>query len=242
MSNTPFYAPSLLLSMVISLFLTANSSKIYANVDDSQQPLLSIVHAFVTQHVEHHDDERIIININALSPTAASLHCESDIQASFANGSNAAQFNAVALQCHSEPSWTIYVPVSVQIMSNVVSASHLISPGDIITEHDLAYVESDKNRLYDGFFKDKKDLIGLSVVRTISEGTVLSKRVVRPVAIIKRNQTVTLILKKGAIEIDMLGIAKSDGYLNEVVKIWNPSSKKLIDAVAIGPDRAQLIC
>ena len=242
MSHYSIHSPLLLPSIVLGFFLVTHAPTINADIHESTPDLQSIVRSFITEHVKHNEDERMVININALDPKTTALRCDSDIQASFANGSTPDRFNAIALQCYSAPSWTIYVPVSVQLMSSVLAANRVITPGEIITEHDLAYVESDKNRLYDGFFKEKQDLVGLSVIRTISTDTILTKRMVRQVAMIKRNQTVTLIIKKGAIEVTMLGIAKSDGYLNDSVKIWNPTSKKIIDALVLGADRAQIIC
>jgi len=216
------------------------SSTINAEEYETKGHLESIVEAFVLEHIERRDDEHITVQVNSLNANIKLSYCESKIDISFAKGNSLSQSNAVVLQCHSEPSWNIYVPVSVQILSKVVAADRLIASGDIITEHDLVYEEYDKNKLYDGYFKDISDVVGLSVVRSIPAGTALTKRNVRQVAIIKRNQMVTLVLKTNGFEIDMVGVAKSDGYLNEVVKVLNPSSKKIIDAVVIGPARAQI--
>lgn len=232
----------LLLALIASsMILAFSSSKIYADEYENKNHLESIVHDFVIQHVESKVDERVNVQIHSLDANTQLSRCTSTIDASFAKGNSPGQSNAVVLQCHSEGGWSVYVPVSIQVLSKVVAANRLISPGEIITEHDLSYEEYDKNKLYDGFFKEMSDVVGLSVVRSVSTGTALTKRMVRQVAIIKRNQAVTLVLKTGAVEVDMIGIAKSDGYLNEVVKVMNPSSKKVIDAIVIGSDRAQII-
>ena len=242
MKNHVINTQLLFLFIAASIFLMIFSSDINAMEYESRQHLESIVSSYIAQHVEHKDDERIIVNITALDSNTKLVHCDSEIQASLPNESHPAEINAIDLQCHSEPGWKIFVPVSVQFMSKVIAVNRLISSGEIITENDIGYEEHDKNRLYDGFFLEKKDVVGLSVVRSLSAGTVLTKKNLKQVAIIKQNQTVTLVLKKGSIEVVMIGIAKSDGYLNEPIKVLNPSSKKIIDAVVIGPDRVQLIC
>ena len=39
----------------------------------------------------------------------------------------------------------------------------------------------------------------------------------------------------------MIGIAKSDGYVDGLIKVLNPTSKKIVDAVVTGKDRAEII-
>ncbi len=240
MSKFPIHARLFFGLIAFSMILTLWSTRIHAGEYETRHHLESIVHSFVTKRFDARGDERINVQVSSLDENTKLSRCQSTIEASFAQGNMSGQSNAVILKCHSEPGWNVYVPVTVQIFTKVVAANRLIVPGDMITEHDLAYAEFDKNRLYDGFFKDMKEVVGLSVVRSIPAGTALTKRNVRQVAIIKRNQAVTLVIKTGAVEITMSGIAKSDGYMNDVVKVLNPSSKKIIDAVVTGPERARI--
>jgi flagella basal body P-ring formation protein FlgA len=38
----------------------------------------------------------------------------------------------------------------------------------------------------------------------------------------------------------MLGIAKSDGFLNDRINVLNPSSKKIIDAIVVSSTQAEI--
>ena len=55
-------------------------------------------------------------------------------------------------------------------------------------------------------------MIGLAARHSIYAGSVFNKTNTVSLPVIKKNQTITLAIKTGPVEIQMLGIAKSDGY------------------------------
>lgn len=226
----------IIISIIMSVFFVANN---HADGYESADAITKAIQAFVVDNTAHDDSEQVSVLINPFNHTTLS-HCTTPLSVSFSREDATNQSNAVVVECHSSDNWRIYVPVHIQIMSEVLSVNHTLAPGDVITEADLTFELQDKNRLYEGYFKNKDDVIGLSAFRAIPVGSPLTKKNVKQMPLVKRGQSITLALKKGAIEIDMAGIAKSDGYLNGPVKIMNPSSKKWVDATVVGKDRAEL--
>ncbi len=159
---------------VLSICNVAWSSENY----ETPAHLKSIVRAFIKHQyrINNKDDQRVEIQINALNDDVQLSRCQSKIQASFAQGNRIEDTSAIRLQCYTEPSWTIYVPVTVKLFSEVIATNRLIAPGEIISEHDIDYEAFDKNRLYDGFFKDKNDVLGLSPTKVLQPGTALTRK------------------------------------------------------------------
>ena len=151
------------------------SSTIHANTDERAEHIKSLINSFVVNAVEHSDDEKVDAIINQFESITLG-HCQSEIAVSFAKDAVNGQSNAVVLSCEGAENWHVYVPIHIQIMTKVLSVNHLISMGDVITETDINYELHDKNRLYEGYFKEKQDVVGLSASRTIPAGSPLTKK------------------------------------------------------------------
>lgn|GEM_PF-2511441 len=226
----------ILLTLAMSGFcLPGNCADTY---EDTQQ-LKSRVNDFVITNVAHDETDVVSVQVSQLDSLKL-RSCEKKLDLSFAKEGMSNQPSAVILSCASQDAWNVYVPVQIQIMTKVLSVNRPIATGETIDEQDLDLTTYDKNRLYDGFFKSREDVIGMSAARSIAPGTPLTRKNVKQLAMIKRNQTITLALRRGAIEIEMIGVAKSDGYKDGPVKVFNPSSKKTVDAVVVGRNRAEI--
>lgn len=213
----------------------ASSAEDYETLDN----IKSVVEAFVIKNTQHSEDETISVAINQFENIKLT-RCQSAVTASFSQETIADQSHVVLLECNAAESWRVFLPIHVQIMTPVLAIKRMMVPGDLIAEEDISYVNYDRNRLYDGYYKDKRDVLGLTVSRSITAGAPLTRKNLKQMPLVKRNHTISLALKRGAIEIEMIGIAKTDGYMDSTIKVLNPSSKKIVDAVVTGTDRAEI--
>lgn len=229
------------MTVLLLLYALMMPACMYAESIESPAAIQAEVEAFVTSTVHHEPNEELMVHIPPLDPALHLGTCRSNHRISFLPNTLPEQANSVHIACDSEPQWQLYVPVRIQILTPVVVAKQTLLPGLLLTKSCLTYAKKDKNLLYNDYFKKRSELIGLSTTRQIQAGMPLTIKNTRKMALIKRNQPVTLVFKKGSIEIAMSGIAKSDGYLNESVQIMNPSSKKIIDALVTGSGTAEII-
>jgi flagella basal body P-ring formation protein FlgA len=135
------------------------------------------------------------------------------------------------MTCSAQQSWHVYVPVSMKILTKVVVARETIPGKTLISEDMLDYAYRDKNTLYSGYFKETKDVVDQVPISTVVAGTALTRHNVQQPVIVNRNQAVTIISKHGHIMVSAEGIAKTEGALNDTIKVMNSSSKKTIDAI-----------
>lgn len=188
---------------------------------------------FTAQQFETNPDEDIHVTISQLDEHMKLPSCSTPIEAAMSQPGISSATNAVVLQCKGVQSWSLYVPVKISINTNVVVATHMIRPSDVIAESDLTIQKRDKFAIHAGYFTDTDEVAGHTAASVIPAGGVFSARSIKKIPLIRKKQTVALVVKHGSIEISMTGIAKSDGYLHEYIKVLNPSSKKEVDAEVV---------
>lgn len=193
--------------------------------------LNTIATEFIQKNVELMPDEKIEMH---LGQAAYDLHlssCNTPISVSLPAESGGQKINTLEMTCSSQPSWHVYVPIDMKVLTKVIVAKENIPSKTVISEDMLDYAYHDKSQMYSGFFKEMKDVVSLVPTSNLVAGTVISKRNIQFPVIISRNQLVTIVAKSGNIMVTAQGIAKTDGALNDIIKVMNSSSKKTIDAV-----------
>lgn len=213
----------------------------YAIVFEDLVQIQQSVSEFVTKHIQLNDNESLSVQVDKLAETTKLIRCKTLPRLSFPEGLAPEKSSVVSVECVETPGWRIYVPFQYQLLTPVVVAKHKMLSGDAINPADLAIKPMNNRYSFNRCFKSIEDVFGLSASRVILEGEAITNGNTRKMPLIKRNQSVTLQLKRGPVIISMVGVAKSDGYLNESVPIINPSSKKVIDAVTTGVGQAELV-
>jgi flagella basal body P-ring formation protein FlgA len=89
-------------------------------------------------------------------------------------------------------------------------------------------------------FDGIETVIGLRARRSLATGHLLVEGDLEPVPLVLRNETVRVLLRQGAIEIEMRGEVLADGWLGDRVRVRNPMTRRLMTAVVSGPGEVRL--
>jgi flagella basal body P-ring formation protein FlgA len=209
---------------------------------ESIENIKEITKKYIIQHTTLDSGETLEVQINSTDVPMHLSKCSNEIQVAFPKESTREKINSVELTCSdNEKTWHSYVPVNVQIFTRVVVAKHPIGMGSPIVENDIDYANANINHLYTGYFTEIDSVKGYVSAQLIGSGTVISKKNVRRQQLVHKNQPIDLVVRKNAIEITMKGIAKSDGVLNDTIAAYNPSSKKTMEAIVIGFNKAEVV-
>lgn len=203
--------------------------------------LKRVAEDFVMKNIALNADETMDVHVVKLNTPLRVAMCSQPIEAAFPQNSNRERITAVELTCSGTNSWHMMMPVTVKINSNVLVAKRTISPSQVITEDDLDYAQHDRNTLFSGYFIKKEETIGQVASQTISPGTVLTKRNIQLPVLVHRNEAVEIIARSHSVVVSMKGIAKTDGSMNQSVKVYNPSSKRTLDALVVGTGKAEVV-
>jgi flagella basal body P-ring formation protein FlgA len=225
-------------SVVIASFLSLSS---FAANFESVDHLSTLTKNFVLKNVPVDAGDTIDVKVNAMKAGEELPVCSKEIAAAFPVNTNPEQITSIELTCTGTTAWHTLIPVDVVISTQILVAKQNILPKQEITEDLLEYASYNKNRLYGSAFKEKHDVIGQVAAYMISAGTAFTKKNLQAPILIHRNEFVNLTVKSRSVSVAMQGVAKTDGAINTVIKVYNPSSKRTIDAVVTGPNNAEVV-
>lgn len=76
--------------------------------------------------------------------------------------------------------------------------------------------------------QDPQELINYVAMRKIPKGEVLRKSKLKREHLVKRGDEITLIFRKGALEINFVGTALENGYYGEVIRVRSANTGKVL--------------
>ncbi len=123
---------------------------------------------------------------------------------------------------------------SIPVLKNRVAA------GETITRGDVEWMQVPAGRYNGGYIDQIGDLVGQSPRRALNAGVpIRAGDVGRPEAVAK-NDLVTMVAQNPGITITTTGRALEAGSIGDVVQVMNLQSKKIIQAIIIGPSQVQV--
>jgi len=111
-----------------------------------------------------------------------------------------------------------------------------ISAGDIIAPDDLVW--SDDVVSPSDAFRDPEAAIGKAARHALRAGAPAATHDLSSPKVIKRDDTIAVVFEEDGISLTLQAKAMADAAVGDTVDVVNPQSKKVIEAVCIGPDQA----
>jgi flagellar basal body P-ring formation protein FlgA len=227
------------LLLFFSLLLISSSS--LAEPFETADHLKNVAKEFVTNNITLAPDDTMEVIVSEPNVGLHLSTCANPIKATLPKEANKELITAVELSCDGNEPWQILLPVDIQMFTNVIVTKQALATKAVITDADIDYIPVNKNRLFNGYFKDRNEVIGLVTMHPMMPGTILTKKNLTQPVMVHKNQIVTLTAIHHQVMVTMQGVARTDGAFNSVIKVFNPSSKRLVDAVITGPNQAQAL-
>ncbi len=111
-----------------------------------------------------------------------------------------------------------------------------LAAGEIVSAEDLAWTKVVGAPV--GAPRDADQLIGMVAKRPLREGAAAAVRDVAAPVVIHRDEQISVSFETGGVSLTMTAKAMQDASAGDSLNIQNLSSKKVIQAVAVGPGRA----
>ena len=137
----------------------------------------------------------------------------------------------VGVRCTSANTWTLYVPVLVEVEIPVLVLRRALARRARVAVID---VEPQTRRVPGTaatFLQDTASLQGHRLKRSLPAGTALTVDMLVPDVVVRRGQQVTLIAASGPVEIRAQGHALTEGGVADRVRVQNVSSLKVVEGV-----------
>ncbi|MBI3441931.1 MAG: flagellar basal body P-ring formation protein FlgA [Proteobacteria bacterium] len=110
-----------------------------------------------------------------------------------------------------------------------------LRPGDVISAHDIDYVDMRAADITSSMVVDVNRLIGQTPRHGISAMKPIMAGDVQMPLLIKKGDLVTMLLKNNIVSLTAQGRAIDSGVEGEAIRVMNTSSKQVVSAVVTGP-------
>lgn len=214
-----------LLLLVSALFATAAFATTQS-IDDVQTAAEAFVRARLPDsHIKQ------FVSAAKLDPRLRVESCGLPLQAFEQSATARGERVTVGVRCAAANTWTLYVPVSVEIEVPVLVLRRALARRARVAMID---VEPETRRMPGNaasFVQDTASLQGHRLKRSLPAGTALTVDMLVPDVVVRRGQQVTLIAASGPVEIRAQGHALTEGGIHDRVRVQNATSLKVVEGV-----------
>lgn len=212
-----------------------------ASAETGQEQLHNSVAQFVesffdanelTRNTDAEDlGRRVEIDISTIDPRLNLSVCEQPLIASMNQTQRPVGRINVKVDCQGAAPWTKYVPVSIKVYEKVLVTTRPIARGEILTEADLAMIDTDVSLLRYSYLQSPQFAIGMETKRSLSTNTTIVQEALVAPTLVKRGDAVVLSAKAGTVEIRQQGVAMQSGELGKRINVRNTNSDQIVQAV-----------
>lgn len=141
----------------------------------------------------------------------------------------------LGVRCSQDRSWTVYLSAHIKAFRRIAVLANSMVRGASIKPGDIVLREQDVSNLNSGYFFDEEHVVGKLVKRSLSAGMVLSPNELTAPRWVARGQVVTLFVDSGGLQVRAQGEAMADGSENDLVRVRNVISGKVVDGFVTAP-------
>jgi len=182
------------------------------------------------------DDEKLTnIEANAINmdPRLRLAKCERPLEAfTTANSRNIAR-TTVGVRCSGVKPWTVYVPVTISALAEVVYTARPLVRGEDLQVESLEIKQVPLDQLPANYLSNIDQLSGMALSRSVNSGVILTLNAIKPRMMIQRGQEVVILAKSQGIQVRMTGIALKNGASGDLIPIKNVKSGRTIEATVL---------
>lgn len=234
-----FAARAFLRLLLASLLLGAAAG---AGADSQSLPSLQkAAQEFLSQQLlSVAQTDEVKISIGRLDPRLQLGACEQAVEPFLPSGARLQGKLSVGIRCPGDKPWTVYLPASIQIFAEVMTASHPLSRNQVIATSDLMPQRLELSKLRGGYYRSAEEVVGKILTNTLPAGRALTPNVLRAPLLVRRGDDVTILASTGGLQVRSKGKALQDAARGEHISVRNVRSKRIVEGVAISPGIIQV--
>lgn len=186
-------------------------------------------------------DPRVAPVAGHLDPRLRLPRCSQPLEPFVRPGTQVASRTVVGVRCSGSRPWKVYVPVNVVVTQPVLVARRTLPSGHAITADDVTLESHDVSRLNGGYLSSIEELSGQRLKHQVIGGRIMTPAMLKADVIVRRGQTVTLVVRNDQMNISMTGKALSDGALNQRIRVENVNSQRVVEGLVRSPEYVEIL-
>ena len=210
--------------LLFALACTLIPTTVIAEENSPAATLHNVVNDFVLNET-HQLPGKVIIRINNPDTRQQALRPCQRPEAFLPVGGRIWGKFSVGVRCQDEASWTVYVPVEIEVIASVVHAAQPISMGKTIDSNDIVSKEADLVRIPGGVITDPDQAIGKVAATFLASGLPIRIHQLRAQHVISRGQKVRLTVIGAGFAVSTEGEALADAAEGAMVQVRNHTGR-----------------
>ncbi|NOY62830.1 MAG: flagellar basal body P-ring formation protein FlgA [Gammaproteobacteria bacterium] len=173
------------------------------------------------------------VKAGRIDPRLKLAKCGIPLTTFFPTGSRLNGNTTVGVRCDAPKPWSLYVPVRIKAMADVVVAARYLARGETLRAEDFVIEQRDIASLPRGYFTKSSAITGKYLKRALMKGSVVPPTAMARPKLIKRGERITIIAQTQGIEVRMAGRALTDGSAGQTIRARNLLSKKIVEGKVV---------
>ena len=141
----------------------------------------------------------------------------------------------ITIRTNADSTPKIYTKKKISKISNsikLITLRNNLKKGEVIQKHDLKF-DYKTNSVGNGFFESFDKLVGRKINQNLSKGQVIKIRHLEENFMVSEGQSIIIFSDLYGINVRMQGNALENGHFNELIKVKNISSGKIVQGRVI---------
>ncbi len=128
----------------------------------------------------------------------------------------------------------------IEALAPIVVAAKRLTKGSILSPGDLTLATKDLNEVTNPGL-DINNFTGKRLKRNLKAGIPVTLPMVASLPVVKRGERVKIVIRSGQMHLSASGIARADGRHEQMIRVQNINSKKIIHCRVIAPGLVEVI-
>ncbi|PHR29427.1 MAG: flagella basal body P-ring formation protein FlgA [Desulfotalea sp.] len=128
----------------------------------------------------------------------------------------------------------------IEARANIIATAIPVKKGTILAPRHLKETVMDISDLKEPGF-DVSQFLGKRIKRSLRAGSPLNISMVETLPVIHKGEKVKIVIQSGAMTLTATGLARSDGKIDELIRVQNLNSKKVVFGKVVAPGIVEVI-
>lgn len=172
----------------------------------------------------------LIVSIDMPDARLRLASCAEPLRAAISGDGQLRERTTVGVRCDSGAHWVIYLSAVLASESPVLVAQRPLPRGAVPLAADFTTLTRRLPGLSSNYVRDVAQLAGQHLRRPVAQGEALNADALVTAAIVHRGQQLTLLAHASGMEIRVAVIALADGKPDELIRVQNMASQRVLEA------------
>jgi len=218
---------------ILLLYCLAGIPASYAAEVESLDTIRRSAQEHALAQIDHEHFEDATATAGSLDTRLQLKKCSLPLETFSTGARNNTLRTTVGVRCTGLNPWTLYVPITISALVDVVFSSRALTRGALLSEDDLEIQKIPLNKLPIGYLSDPSQVTNFELIRPLNVGTPITLSAVKPREIVQQGQEVIIVAEIAGLRVRMTGQALKNGQSGDLIPVRNLRSGRTVEATVM---------